>query len=290
MVDFTNCEKNKFKAYGGKNGNKFAIKYNNEDYMLKFPSKKQKATSYTNGVYSEYLSCKIIKSIGLNVQDVILGFYNINGENKICVACKDFTNDDTELKEFSFFKNKEYGTSGYCTDLDEVITTINNQDIYDKDKLNSFFWDLFVVDAFLGNFDRHNGNWGFLINKKEQTAQIAPIYDCGSCLYPGLQENQIKEVLYNTSEMDKRVTVFPNSALKTNNKKINYYNLINSRKFVDLNKAILRIYPKINLDNIYEIIDSTEGLDVERKNFYKSILYARYEMILSRAYDALKKN
>lgn len=25
-----------------------------------------------------------------------------------------------------------------------------------------YFWDMFVVDALLGNFDRHNGNWGFL--------------------------------------------------------------------------------------------------------------------------------
>lgn len=39
MIDFTNCIKNKLKAYGGKNGNKLAIKYNDEDYMLKFPSK-----------------------------------------------------------------------------------------------------------------------------------------------------------------------------------------------------------------------------------------------------------
>ena len=54
MIDFTNCEKNKFKAYGGRNGNKFAIKYNGKDYMLKFPSKNELDTSYTNGVYSEF--------------------------------------------------------------------------------------------------------------------------------------------------------------------------------------------------------------------------------------------
>ena len=37
MIDFTNCEINKFKYYGGKNGGKICIIYNNEDYMLIFP-------------------------------------------------------------------------------------------------------------------------------------------------------------------------------------------------------------------------------------------------------------
>ncbi len=35
MIDFTNCEINKFKYYVGKNGGKICIIYNNEDYMLK---------------------------------------------------------------------------------------------------------------------------------------------------------------------------------------------------------------------------------------------------------------
>ena len=38
MIDFTNCEKNNFKYYGGKNGGKICVIYNNENYMLKFPS------------------------------------------------------------------------------------------------------------------------------------------------------------------------------------------------------------------------------------------------------------
>ena len=108
-------------------------------------------------------------------------------------------------------------------------------------------------------------------------------------MYPGLTDDLVKKVIHSPSEMDKRVIVFPNSALKANDKKINYYNLIKSRKYADLNKAVLRIYPKINLDKIFRIIDSVESLDIDRKLFYKGILFARYEMILSPAYDALVK-
>lgn len=37
MIDFTQCEVNKFRAYGGANGNKINIRYQEEGYMLKFP-------------------------------------------------------------------------------------------------------------------------------------------------------------------------------------------------------------------------------------------------------------
>lgn len=56
---------------------------------------------------------------------------------------------------------------------------------------------MFIVDALLGSFDRHNGNWGVLVDEERQTAEIAPIYDCGSCLYPqlGIQERLSNTIL-----------------------------------------------------------------------------------------------
>lgn len=53
MIDFTTCEVNKFKAYGGANGNKINISYEGKEYMLKFPPipGKTKAMSYTNGMH-----------------------------------------------------------------------------------------------------------------------------------------------------------------------------------------------------------------------------------------------
>lgn len=37
MIDFTSCEINRFRAYGGANGNKINVLYNGNSYMLKFP-------------------------------------------------------------------------------------------------------------------------------------------------------------------------------------------------------------------------------------------------------------
>jgi len=62
--------------------------------------------SYTNGCISEYLACKIFRSIGINTQETILGTYtDKRGKEKIVVACKDFTADGKKLMEFAHLKN-----------------------------------------------------------------------------------------------------------------------------------------------------------------------------------------
>ena len=85
MIDFTACEVNKFKAYGGANGNKIHIRYQGKGYMLKFPPVpgRSKTMSYTNGCISEYLACHIYGMLGMKVQETILGIYtNRRGKEK----------------------------------------------------------------------------------------------------------------------------------------------------------------------------------------------------------------
>lgn len=291
MVDFTNCKINNYKYYGGKNGGKICIIYNDKDYMLKFPSINEGINEhgYSNNCISEYISCNIIKTLGLNTQETILGTYNINGNPKIVVACKDFTSNGSVLKQFAELKNSQIETSknGYGTELSEVIETIENQVIYDTNKLKDFFWQMFIADSFVGNFDRHNGNWGFLINENLKTIELAPIYDCASCLYPQLTDEMIKGIINNDEEMKARIYIFPTSSLKINDKKINYFEYINSLKNEDCNKALLKIFPKIDLNNINSIIDNTQCISDIRKEFYKKILKLRYEIILKTSYEKL---
>lgn len=76
MIDFTNSAK-KNKTYNGANGSKISIIYNDEQYMLKFPSlaKKNKNMSYSNSIISEYIGSNIYKIIGIPVQETTLGVY-----------------------------------------------------------------------------------------------------------------------------------------------------------------------------------------------------------------------
>lgn len=92
IVDFTNLPKRN-KMYAGANGSKISVIYEGEQYMLKFPPlpTKNKEMSYSNSCFSEYLGCQIFKSIGIPVQETLLGTYTVKDKEKIVVACKDFT-------------------------------------------------------------------------------------------------------------------------------------------------------------------------------------------------------
>lgn len=110
MIDFTDCAVNKLKGYGGANGNKINIVYKGISYMLKFPpvTSKSKAMSYTNSCISEYLACHVFASLGIPVQDTLLGSYtDKRGKEKVVVACRDFTADGKKLMEFAYLKNNE---------------------------------------------------------------------------------------------------------------------------------------------------------------------------------------
>ena len=268
-------------------------KYNNEEYMLKFPpiNKGIEEHSYSNSCISEYLACHIIKTLGLEVQETLLGRYIIQENSKIVVACKDVTDEATLLKQFAEFKNGQIETSknGYGTELSEIIETIQEQQVYDTKELSEFFWNMFIADSLVANFDRHNGNWGFLVNEKLKNIKIAPIYDCGSCLYPQLTDERISEIINDAKEIDARVYVFPTSSIKENDEKINYYEYISSLKNRECNEALKRIVPLIDLERINTIIDDVPDISDIRKSFYKKIIEERYNKILKYSFDKLNK-
>lgn len=292
MVDFTPYPITK-KAYDGANGPKIAIRYNDELYMLKFPSVPHinKEMSYANSCISEYLGCHIFESIGINAQKTILGTYNTSGKQKIVVACKDFTIGGLILQNFASLKNTyiDSKSNGYGTELSDILDAIEKQTIIDSKILSSWFWDMFIVDALIGNWDRHNGNWGFLYNPLDDTISLAPIFDCGSCLFPQVDEEMMNLILENKDELNIRIFERPLSIIKINNQKIPYFKFISSLKNEECNNALKRILPKIDMDKIYQIIDDTPYISSLQKAFYKTIISERKKQILDFSFQKLSK-
>lgn len=292
MIDFTNLPVRK-KTYAGANGSKISVLYNDELYMLKFPAVPtiNKEMSYANGCISEYLGCHVFESIGIPVQTTLLGTYTINGKQKIVVACKDFTMDGLVLQDFASLKNTiiDSAHNGYGTELSDIVKTLEEQSAIDPQLLIEWFWDMFIVDAFIGNWDRHNGNWGFLYAPKTDKITLAPIYDCGSCLYPQADEEMMQKILADPAEREIRIYDRPLSGIKKNGQKIQYFKFISSLENDDCNKALKRILPKINMNEINKIIDETPFISDLQKNFYKTMLYERKEKILDFSYQKLQK-
>lgn len=138
------------------------------------------------------------------------------------------------------------------------------------------FWDMFVIDSLIGNTDRHNGNWGFLLNKNTGKVEFSPIYDYGSALNPMLEDEEIKRI--NETEL-KNLAINSYSCLKEYGKKINYMTYIKQMKNKECNNAIKRLFLNINMNAINKFIDDVEGMSLVRKDFYKRILEKRYEML-----------
>lgn len=291
IIDFTNLPKRN-KMYSGANGSKISIIYNNEQYMLKFPSisNKNQNMSYSNSCFSEYLGCQIYKSIGIPVQKTILGTYTVKGKKKIVVACKDFTEIGITIQDFASLKNQiiDSEKNGYGTELNDIIHTIETQNAIDKISVKERFWDMFIVDALIGNWDRHNGNWGFLYNNETDKMKLAPVYDCGSSLYPQADEEIMKSVLTSENEMNLRIFEIPTSAITLNNKKIKYFDFISSLQNDDCNRALKRIVPRINIEKIKEIINNTPFISELQKKFYITMLEKRKELILDFSLTKLK--
>ena len=290
MLDFTNLPTKK-KAYGGANGSKLSVIYNDELYMLKLPmhASKNPNLSYTNSCTSEYLGCHIFNMLGIKAQETLLGTYKYHDKVKAVVACKDFTSPGVVILDFVSIKNQiiDSASNGYGTELSDIIDTINKQTVVDSEELKEHFWNMFVVDAFIGNWDRHNGNWGFLYNQETDKLEIAPIFDCGSALFPQIDDELIKKVISSKAEMNARVYDIPTSAILIDGKRANYHKVITSLEYKDCNKAIKRIVPKIQLDDINKLIDNVEELSPLKKEFLKKILKLRKELILDAAFKKL---
>lgn len=192
------------KLYSGAE-RKIGITVKGEDYIIKF--RKKTAFGIRNNHISEYLGCKIIESFGAEVQEVYMGTYD--GEQ--IVAIKDFVKQNQQFVAFN-----DVGESSIDEDREKFKYSYDNitQMLYANNKLDDpaetirQFWDMYIIDALLGNFDRHGGNWGFI--KENNLYSLAPNFDNGSCLFPNLtDEDEMQSIINDAKETEKRVYTFP---------------------------------------------------------------------------------
>ena len=281
MRDYSMYEKTPVMLSGAEK--KFEIIIDGHRYIVKF--QKNSEVGLTYNYVSEYLGSHIFQVIGIPVQETFLGTYD--GAN--VVVMKNFLEPGDALVAFngigesSLERDKElyqYTYEDITAMLQENMRSTNVEETIDR------FWDMFIVDALIGNFDRHGGNWGFI--KRNNQYRIAPMYDNGSSLYPKLNtDEKIAAVLASEEEINERIYKFPTSHIKIKYHKSSYFEVISSRQFEACNEALKRIVPRIDLNRINTIIDEIEGISELRKQFYKVMLEHRYEKIIMYTYRLL---
>jgi len=262
---------------------KIGITIEGKDWILKF-QKSSEIGPLMNHL-SEYIGSHIFQMIGLPTQNTALGTY----KGADVVAMEDFTGNG-----FLFVPFNDVGDSTLEEDkerfhysYEDIMAMLEeNKKLTDVEETILIFWEMYLVDALIGNFDRHGGNWGFL--KKDNKYTLASIFDNGSCLFPRLNTDAAcQAVLDDPAEIERRTLVFPTSQIRLGNRKSSYYDVISSLRFPECNRALRGIFPKIDLEKIDSFFDSIVECSPTRKQFYKTILKERYEKLLKEPYEKL---
>ena len=300
LVDFNDCKKVRGYYYGGDAGAKYAILYNDEVWMVKYPKTTRNMIkpqiSYTTSPLSEYIGSKIFETFNIPVHETLLGVRN----GKVVVACKDFlAGSSSQLIHFHDFKNsfmssdfEAYSGTGSETLLSEALDTLRGEDDLKKmPEAIERFWDMFVIDAFIGDNDRHNNNWGFLFEALGNLV-LAPVYDNGNAFYNKRSLEQMQKRLNNPATLNEDTIVSVQPALKytgldNEGHKINPFDFMKNGTNDDCTSAVTRFKAKVDMESINSIIDEIpESYDImavmpqTQKDFYKALLQARLDFIL----------
>ena len=265
--------------YAGSEKKKTVLMDDGNKYLLKFPDpirEKGKDLSYINNAISEYISCSIYNIIGISAQKTILGEYiDEKGKQKIACACQDVRKNgemmyEINKLELSSLDNTHARTLSFSY-MDEVFNKMD--DTISKELLSDFYYKMFIVDAFIGNTDRHNGNWALL--QSSDDIRISPVYDCGSSLAPLVDESVV------SSDAGVKCAMNTSSVLVDDKgKRIKYCEFFKNELSPRVQKALLQVVPNINLDEVDKLVFNTEYISKNRQDFYFSFLHTTYEKIL----------
>lgn len=286
--------------YGGISGLKEGLVIDGENWLVKYPKNaeylsRHEEMLYTNDPVSEYIGSHVYRILGYPVQETFLGYR----KEKIVVACKDFLKQNERLVEMRTLKNsanndmaekldKEFGSTGsaHVIEFEEIMLHLQyNRILKNVEGIKERFFDQIVVDVFINNTDRNNGNWG-IIRSTGCADRLAPIYDNGGSFHGKTPDSRIKRML----EKD-AVSSCVLNGISVYGKEGKQYKATEILKLdiPELRKSIIKNVPllKKKMSAIYEFIDQIEDVACSsiRKDFYKKGLQERLNLILQPVYN-----
>ena len=295
-------------SYGGHGGSKRGVIIDGERWFLKYPKSTRsmdvEGLSYSTTPLSEYLGSHIYELIGLETHKTKLGFAN----GKIVVACKDFLDSNETIIDYNMIKNEydenveraiEHLSSSSNLDsnhdLEEVLLIMEENPYFKSiPELRMRFWDMFVIDAFIGNNDRNEGNWGLVLNKETNELKLSPVFDNGAAFYNKSNDEKLTSIYNDDFKFKQSVYDSSVSVYRLNGKRLNPLKYIESMNNKECNKAVLRMISKINMDKIISIFNDIpeeyNGLPVlskMQKTYYLKSLKYRYDNVLIPIYNKL---
>jgi len=151
---------------------------------------------------------------------------------------------------------------------------------------------MFIIDAFIGNNDRNNGNWGITIDKSGE-ATLVPVYDNGNAFFNKRSIAQMEKRLANPEAMSEDAykttrCVYKYKGLDNESHRINPFDFISNTKISECIAALEQFVSKACIDDISKMINAIpehyEALSVMpnvQKTFYIKLMEIRLDKLAS---------
>lgn len=300
LIDFDGYAQNN-RMYGGLSGAKIGISYEGTHYILKYPQNlKEKhlsnvRMSYSTAPVSEYLGSHIYELLGIPVHHTLLG----RRKGKVVAACRDFLENGDRLFEFRQIKttfepegedfDSGSETSGNGVELNDILKIIDEHPLFHQiEGVKERFWQMFVVDAYIGNMDRNNGNWGVIL-RYDGRVELAPVYDNGGGLNNKWDDERIRPLLDDLPKMQTQAYRGIVSIFEQDGRRINPFQYIGALRNADCMHAVALIVPRIRAreQEIRAMIEGIPVLSQLQKQFLCRILTLRLEEALLPCYEEI---
>lgn len=239
-----------------------------EQYILKFGKYDAITGKQIKDYISEYIGCKIAKKLGYCVQEVELGYYRGNE----CVAIKFFGQIPTTFKGlgYSTINGEELHTRDEKYDLDWLLNLkMGDKFGITQKEYTKWVWDVFMLDMFIGNYDRHESNWGFL--KVAGIKIPSPLFDMGASLF---SREMDKVISWNNGKIKNEIETRIRSSVLYKGKKRPYFNLLNIYLKNEYVRRVLEEFisgVENNIESFNEIYDTVREYNSYYTNYVEFI-------------------
>lgn len=240
LIDITKWENDIFADYGGYTRKIGKISPYGEKYMVKFEKRHSFKTMPLN-LFNQHVNSEILRLCGFSAQETFLGIC----DDYLVLCCKNFVPKNSKLVTFDTFLRQIYNSYELTeiVDLNQFERVLKENELlrpYGK-IITESFWDMVVLDVFIGNLERTTSDFGYLISK--DNVAPAPLFDNRS------------------NGMARTVP------LRQNNKAILRDDILFSHKFKDFNDAVARIVPilECKMAQIHNLIQEQECLSEAQK-------------------------
>lgn len=269
------------RVYGGADAQKLGLRTHGENWMFKFPSAKSRACV-------EVFGSEVYDLLGFPVQETHLARYDASNG----VICKDFCRKGDVLQPFesymtTFLPKRLAGwramlSEGGSMKLETTLVIFREHPAFRRwPEVRERFWDMFLIDALIGNNGRLPSDWGIL-QSSDGALKLAPVYDNGAALSPLPPEEAMKEMLSDVNKLNEyAIDQCENAYLDAAGNHIHPFRYLADDVDQRLRREFSWLYSKMvdKMDDITGLLWDIPGFTDLEKDFYQEVLRWRISFL-----------